>query len=163
MYLSLNGSRNKSYYFLSSGKGRTETRYWWLRFQNISFYIYHLFQIIPVCTSTLHFVYICSSRLMTNLLILAIEIKSKRAFLEFLEAVWSLISWHKQKSHGCQYSKGVIIRGSVNIFYSFLTWNLLVIGYSYWGNVFVNWLVWFLASFSLHSIMVRFMWSRRGL
>ena len=50
-------------------------------------YSHCLYQIIPVSTSTLYFVYTYSSRLMTNPFIFIIEAKSKRAYSEILKAL----------------------------------------------------------------------------
>lgn len=97
MYLPCNGIRKNSCYFLNFGKGKT-WRYWWLNFQNILFHI-------PVCFKNNNknpYQYInsplsiYSSRLMTNPVILRIETKSKKAFIEMLKALWSLTNWHAQ-------------------------------------------------------------------
>lgn len=102
---------------------------WWINFQNTSFCIHCLFQIITVNTSIPHFVNTYSSRLMTNPLTLTIESKTKRIFIELLKALWLLIGRHKHKRRESLNSKGAGIRAPVGPFYSFLTQNLLVIPY----------------------------------
>lgn len=49
--------------------------------------VYCLFQITHLSTLILHFVYTYSSRLMTNPLILTTETKSKRDFIEMVQAL----------------------------------------------------------------------------